>query len=64
MAELEKTRLAPRRFSEWLASSQEHARLVLGGDAAGFTAALAVGGLVQLMGAATAWATVSEAALR
>ena len=37
---------------------------LLGGGATGFTAALAVGGLVQLMGAATAWATVPETALR
>ncbi len=36
---------------------------LLGGDT-GFTAALLVGGLVQLMGAATAWATVPDTALR
>jgi EmrB/QacA subfamily drug resistance transporter len=37
---------------------------LLGGGATGFTAALTVGGLVQLMGAAAAWTTVPEAALR
>jgi MFS transporter, DHA2 family, methylenomycin A resistance protein len=37
---------------------------LLGGGPAGFTAALAAGGLVQLLGAATAWATVPETALQ
>jgi DHA2 family methylenomycin A resistance protein-like MFS transporter len=37
---------------------------LLGGGSTGFTAALAIGGVVQLMGAATAWATVPETALR
>jgi len=37
---------------------------LLGGGATGFTAALVVGGLVQLVGAATAWATVPDTALR
>jgi MFS transporter, DHA2 family, methylenomycin A resistance protein len=37
---------------------------LLGGDSTGFTAALAIGGVVQLMGAAAAWATVPETALR
>jgi EmrB/QacA subfamily drug resistance transporter len=37
---------------------------LLGGGPTGFTAALAIGGLVQLIGAATAWASVPETALR
>jgi hypothetical protein len=37
---------------------------LLGGGPTGFTAALAIGGSVQLIGAATAWATVPETALR
>jgi len=37
--------------------------VLLGGGPTGFTAALAIGGLVQLMGAATAWATVPDTAL-
>jgi len=37
---------------------------LLGGGATGFTAVLVVGGLVQLVGAATAWATVPDTALR
>jgi DHA2 family methylenomycin A resistance protein-like MFS transporter len=37
---------------------------LLGGGPTGFTAALAIGGLVQLTGATVAWATVSETALR
>jgi MFS family permease len=37
---------------------------LLGGGSTGFTAALAIGGVVQLMGAAAAWATVPETALR
>ena len=36
---------------------------LLGGGPTGFTAALAIGGLVQLTGAAVAWATVPETAL-
>jgi len=37
---------------------------LLGGGPTGFTAALAIGGSVQLTGAAIAWATVPETALR
>ena len=37
---------------------------LLGGGPPGFAAALAIAGLVQLIGAATAWATVTETALR
>src|SRR5262249_39554954 len=36
---------------------------LLGGGPTGFTAALAIGGAVQLMGAAAAWATVPDTAL-
>jgi hypothetical protein len=37
---------------------------LLGGGPPGFTTALMIGGLVQLIGAATAWATVPETALK
>ena len=37
---------------------------LLGGGSTGFAAALMTGGLVQLVGAATAWSTVPETALR